>query len=48
MPYTEPELIRAITRMAELYCASYPQDHESVQRFLDWVLLEWGYEHGKS
>jgi hypothetical protein len=48
MPYTEPELIQTITRMVQLYAHSYPEDRELVERFLAWVLAQWGYQGGQS
>jgi hypothetical protein len=43
MPYTEPELIKTLSHMIRVYSESYPEDQESVERFLTWVLSQWGY-----
>jgi len=48
MPYTEPELIRLIKRLVRMYVERYPEDKEPVERFLSWILQQWGYEDGKS
>jgi hypothetical protein len=48
MPYTEPELIQTVVRMVKLYAESYPQDQPSVERFLSWVMAQWGYRDGQS
>jgi hypothetical protein len=48
MKYSEPQMIELIKSMTTLYLESYPADQEQLQRFLDWVLQQWGYQHGQS
>lgn len=46
--FKEPELIALIKRMVRIYLESYPDDRESLERFLKWVLKAWGYNDGDS
>ena len=46
--FKEPELINLFKRMASFYIESYPNDKESVERFLRWVLKQWGYQDGNT
>jgi len=46
--FKEPDLINLIKTMAALYSESYPDDQESIQRFLTWILQQWGYKNGNS
>lgn len=46
--YTEPELMETIDRLVKIYIESYPNDQESLERFLAWAFSQYGYEHGNS
>ena len=46
--YTEPEMIETFNRLSKIYLESYPDDKESVDRFLRWILTQYGYKHGNS
>lgn len=48
MPYTEPELIKLIKRLVNMYAEEHPEDAESLNKFLSWVLKQWGYRDGQS
>ena len=48
MKYSEPELIESMKRMIAIYLESYPNDRESIERFMRWTLKAWGYEDGQS
>jgi len=46
--FKETDLIALIKRMANIYLESYPDDREAIERFVRWVLQQWGYKDGKS
>jgi hypothetical protein len=46
--FKETDLINLIKRMVSIYLESYPEDKEPVERFLRWVLQQWGYRDGQS
>ena len=46
--YTEPEMLAILRRLIGIYLESYPNDRESLERFLTWALSQYGYEHGNS
>jgi hypothetical protein len=43
--YTEAQLIEMVSRLAKIYLESYPDDKESLERFLRWSYSQWGYEY---
>jgi hypothetical protein len=45
MSYTEPQLFEIFTRLATIYLESYPNDQESIERFLRWAYLQYGYRY---
>jgi hypothetical protein len=46
--YTEPEMLTTVQRLIRIYLESYPDDKESLERFLTWALSQYGYKHGNS
>jgi len=46
--YTESEMIDTVNRLIRIYLESYPDDQESLERFLQWVYSQYGYEHGNT
>lgn len=48
MPYTESEIFEMLNRMVRIYLESYPNDQESLDRFLRWAHSQYGYEYGRS
>jgi hypothetical protein len=45
---TESQMIEHLRRMTAIYLESYPDDRESIERFMRWTLKAWGYEDGQS
>jgi hypothetical protein len=45
---TESQMIEHLRRMIAIYLESYPDDRESIERFMRWTLKAWGYEDGQS
>lgn len=45
MKFSEHEVFEMMQRMSKLYLESYPDDRESVERFLRWVYSQWGYRY---
>lgn len=45
--YTEPEIFEIINRLARIYIESYPNDRDSLDRFLRWAHTQYGYQYGK-
>lgn len=43
--YTEPEVIKMLAKLAEIFSESYPTDRESVERFMRWVYSQYGYTY---
>ena len=46
--YTEPQMLETIQRLIRIYLESYPNDREGLERFQQWLLTQYGYNHGKS
>jgi len=46
--FKETDLIDLIKRMANIYLESYPEDREQIERFIRWILKQWGYKDGQS
>lgn len=46
--YTEPQVFEMLNRMVRIYVESYPDDSESLQRFLRWAHTQYGYNYGQS
>lgn len=46
--FKETDLIALIKRMSNIYLESYPDDREQIERFVRWVLQQWGYKDGQS
>jgi hypothetical protein len=47
MPYSEPEVFEIINRLSRIYLESFPDDKDSLERFLRWAHLQYGYKYGK-
>lgn len=43
--YTESEVFDMMRRLSRIYLESYPEDKESLERFLRWAHVQYGYEH---
>jgi hypothetical protein len=48
MQYSEPQMFETLRRLARIYLESYPDDEESLQRFLRWAHQQYGYRDGQS
>jgi hypothetical protein len=46
--YTEPEMLETVNRLIEIYLESYPNDQQSLERFVKWVYSQYGYEYGNT
>jgi hypothetical protein len=46
--YTEAQIFEMLNRMVRIYLESYPDDQESLDRFLRWAHSQYGYTYGKS
>jgi hypothetical protein len=46
--YTEPQMLETVQRLIRIYLESYPNDLEGLARFQQWLLTQYGYNHGKS
>ncbi len=46
--YTESEMLETVNRLIKIYLESYPNDQQSLERFVKWIYSQYGYEHGKS
>lgn len=46
--YTEAQTFEMLNRMVRIYLESYPDDQESLDRFLRWAHSQYGYTYGKS
>ena len=43
--YSEKELFEIFRRLAKFYIEGYPQDKESIERFLRWSHHQYGYTY---
>ena len=41
--YSEPEMFQVLQRLMRIYLESYPDDRESVERFMRWAFSQYGY-----
>jgi hypothetical protein len=48
MSHTEPQLFEIFTRLATIYSEGYPDDQDSIERFLRWAHLQYGYQYEQS
>jgi len=46
--YTDKELFEIFRRLAKIYLESYPDDSESLERFLKWSHNQYGYHYDDS
>ena len=46
--YTEAQIFEMLNRMVRIYLESYPDDQDSLDRFLRWAHSQYGYTYGKS
>ena len=42
--YTEPEMFQVFNRLIRIYLESYPDDKESLTRFMQWSFSQYGYD----
>ena len=46
--YTEHQMFETFDRLVRIYLESYPNDTESLVRFMRWAHNQYGYTYGQS
>jgi hypothetical protein len=45
--YTESEMFNVLQRLMRIYLESYPNDKESLERFMRWAFSQYGYRYDR-
>jgi len=48
MKYSEPDMIKALDRMVQVYLETHEQDREALESFVRWAYQQYGYSYGQS